>query len=79
MTWPPDLGLDFLLERGADVNLNCCGEFPYPIIAMAHQGDTAGTQKLIDKGANVNNYGGLWHSAIQAAMSDNAIGKFPFS
>lgn len=56
------------------MNLNCGGEFPYAIIAMAYNGNTAGVQMLIEKGADVNKYGGLWHSAIQAAMSDNAIG-----
>lgn len=71
----PENGLDFLLERGIDVNLNCGGEFPYAIIAMAYNGNTEGVQMLIEKGADVNKYGGLWHSAIQAAMSDNAISK----
>lgn len=68
-------GLELLVERGADVNLNDGGEFPYAIIAMAYAGDVAGTQFLIDKGADVNKYGGKWHSAIQASTSDDAIGK----
>lgn len=59
-----------------DVNLNCGGQFPYAIIAMAYNGNTAGVQMLIEKGADVKKYGGLWHSAIQAAMSDHAIGRF---
>lgn len=64
-----------LVERGVDVNLNCGGEFPYAVIAMAYSGDVAGTQFLIDSGADVNKYGGKWHSAIQASTSDYAIGK----
>jgi hypothetical protein len=43
---------------------------------MAYSGNTDGVRTLINNGADVNKYGGLWHSAIQAAMSDNAIGEF---
>jgi hypothetical protein len=72
---PKENGLELLIDRGADVNMNCGGEFPYAIIAMAYTGDADGTQFLIDKGAKVNNFGGKWHSAIQASTSDEAIGE----
>jgi hypothetical protein len=68
-------GLELLIERGADINLNSGGAFPYPIIAMAYTGDVVGTKFLIEKGADVNKYGGKWHSAIQASTSDLSIGK----
>lgn len=68
-------GLELLIERGADINLNSGGVFPYPIIAMAYTGDVVGTEFLIEKGADVNKYGGKWHSAIQASTSDLSISK----
>ena len=72
-------GLELLVERGVDVNMNCGGEFPYAIIAMAYTGDVDGLQFLIDKGADVNKFGGKWHSAIQASTSDDAIGEIVLS
>ena len=44
---------------------------------MAYSGDVPGTKFLIEQGADVNKYGGKWHSAIQASTSDDAIGKDP--
>lgn len=73
-------GLELLVERGADVNLNGGGEFPYAIIAMAYAGDVAGTQFLIDKGADVINMAanGILQFKRQHRTMQLVRGTFPF-
>jgi ankyrin repeat protein len=51
------------------------GDFPYAIQAAAYISDEEITTLLIDAGADVNKYGGKWHSAIQASTSAANVDK----
>jgi len=55
--------------------VNGGGEFPYAIQAAAYMAGVETAEILVHLGADVNKYGGKWHSTLQAAASDANLGS----
>ncbi|KAJ5093256.1 hypothetical protein N7456_009117 [Penicillium angulare] len=61
--------IKLLLERGADVNLPVGPDYEYPLTAASFFDLVDTMEVLIEAGANVNNNGGMYGTALQAAAS----------